>query len=36
MTTGAWITMIGTMTLVWGGFGLVLLAAVRKELEKRQ
>ena len=34
MTTATWITMIVVMSLVWGGFSLVLLTAVRKESGK--
>ena len=35
MTTATWITMIATMALVWGGFGIAVLTALRKESRKR-
>lgn len=34
MTTATWITMIGILAFVWGGFALALRTAVRKEGEK--
>jgi hypothetical protein len=34
MTTATWITMIGILSFVWGGFLLALRTAVRKESGK--
>lgn len=34
MTIATWITMILVVGFVWGGFSLVLVAAVRKESRK--
>lgn len=34
MTTATWITMLGILTFIWGGFFLALRTAVRKESEK--
>lgn len=34
MTTATWITMLGILTFIWGGFLLALRTAVRKESEK--
>lgn len=36
MTTATWITMIGILLFVWGGFMLALATAVRGEGRKRQ
>jgi hypothetical protein len=36
MSPATWITMIALLTLVWGGFGLAILIAFRKELIKRE
>lgn len=36
MTTATWLTMIGILTFVWGGFSAALVIAVRKEGEKRR
>lgn len=35
MTTATWVTMIAITALVWGGFTLALLTAVRRESRKR-
>jgi hypothetical protein len=34
MTTSTWVTMVGILTFVWGGFFLALRMAVRKESAK--
>ena len=34
MTTGTWITMIGILAFVWGGFVLALRTAVKSEARK--
>ena len=34
MTTPTWITMIGILAFVWGGFTLALRKAVKSESEK--
>jgi hypothetical protein len=34
MTTATWITMLGILTFIWGGFLLALQTAIRKESEK--
>jgi hypothetical protein len=34
MTTSTWITMIGILLFVWGGFTLALRKAVRSESKK--
>jgi hypothetical protein len=34
MTTTTWITMLLIMSFVWGGFGWLLLTALRKESSK--
>ena len=34
MTTATWITMIGILTFIWGGFSLALRKAVKSESEK--
>jgi hypothetical protein len=34
MTIATWITMIGILAFVWGGFTLALRKAVRSEAEK--
>lgn len=31
MTTATWVTMLAILGFVWGGFGLSLVTAVRKE-----
>lgn len=36
MSPVTWITMIALLTLVWGGFGLAILVALRKESKKRE
>lgn len=36
MTTATWITMIGILLFVWGGFCAALAVAVRREGEKRR
>ena len=36
MTTATWITMVGILAFIWGGFVLALLTAVTKESEKSQ
>jgi hypothetical protein len=35
METSTWITMILILGLVWGGFGFLLVKALRKESAKR-
>jgi hypothetical protein len=35
METSTWITMILILGLVWGGFGFLLVKALRKESSKR-
>lgn len=35
MTTATWITMVGILGFVWGGFGVALAIAIRKEGAKR-
>jgi hypothetical protein len=34
MTTATWVTMLGVLAFVWGGFALAVSIAVRKESEK--
>ena len=34
MTTATWITMIGILAFIWGGFAVALRIAVRSESEK--
>jgi hypothetical protein len=34
MTTATWITMVGILAFVWGGFFLALRKAVKMESEK--
>lgn len=34
MTTATWVTMIVILTIVWGGFGLAVRTALRKESGK--
>jgi hypothetical protein len=34
MTIATWITMVGILAFVWGGFILSLRTAIRKETEK--
>ena len=36
MTPSTWVTMILTLTLVWGGFAFAILIALRKESRKRK
>jgi hypothetical protein len=36
MTTSTWITMVGILAFIWGGFLLALRTAVRKESDKRE
>lgn len=35
MTVATWVTMIGILLFVWGGFAVALSIAVRKEAGKR-
>ena len=34
METSSWITMVVIMGIVWGGFGFLLVKALRKEAKK--
>lgn len=34
MTTATWVTMLGILAFIWGGFFLALRTAVRKESDK--
>ena len=34
MTTATWVTMIGILAFIWGGFSLALRKAVRSEAKK--
>jgi len=34
MTTATWITMVGILAFVWGGFVIAVRTAVKKESEK--
>jgi hypothetical protein len=34
MTAATWITMVGILTFVWGGFALAVTTALRKESDK--
>jgi hypothetical protein len=34
MTTATWITMIGILAFIWGGFSVALRKAVKSESEK--
>ncbi len=34
MTTATWITMIGMLAFVWGGFAIALRTAIRAESKK--
>lgn len=34
MSLSTWITMIVILTIVWGGFALAVITALRKESEK--
>lgn len=34
MTVATWVTMIGILLFVWGGFALALTVAIRKEAGK--
>jgi hypothetical protein len=34
MTTATWVTMIGILAFVWGGFSIALRKAIRSEGEK--
>jgi len=36
MTTSTWITMLGILTFVWGGFFIALSIAIRKESAKNE
>jgi len=36
MTTATWITMIGILAFIWGGFSLALRKAVKSEAEKSE
>jgi len=36
MTTATWVTMLGILTFVWGGFSLALRTAIRKESGKAE
>ncbi len=36
MSSATWITMIGIMAFVWGGFALALSTAIRKETGKSE
>jgi hypothetical protein len=36
MTTATWITMIGILAFVWGGFSIALRKAVKSESEKEE
>jgi hypothetical protein len=36
MTTSTWITMVGILAFIWGGFLLALRTAVRKESDKSE
>ncbi len=36
MTTATWITMIGILAFVWGGFSIALRKAIKSEGEKGQ
>jgi hypothetical protein len=36
MMTSTWITMVGILAFIWGGFLLALRTAVRKESDKRE
>jgi hypothetical protein len=36
MTTATWITMIGILAFVWGGFAIALRTAIRAEAKKAQ
>lgn len=35
METSGWVTMVVVLTIVWGGFGLLLATAFGKESRKR-
>jgi hypothetical protein len=34
MTTATWITMIGILGFIWGGFSIALRKAIKSEAEK--
>lgn len=34
MTPATWITMLGVLSFVWGGFALAVVTAIRKESDK--
>jgi hypothetical protein len=34
VTTATWVTMLGVLTFVWGGFAVAVTTAVRKESDK--
>ena len=36
MTTSTWITMLGILTFIWGGFIVALSMAIRKESAKSE
>ena len=36
MTTGTWVTMIGILAFIWGGFALALRTAIRSEAKKQE
>lgn len=36
MTTSTWLTMVGIMAYVWGGFSLALRKAIRSESQKTE
>jgi hypothetical protein len=36
MMTSTWITMVGILAFIWGGFLLALRTAVRKESDKKE
>lgn len=36
MSATGWITLAVIVTFVWGGFGLVLATALRREADKRE
>ena len=36
MTTATWITMIGVLAFIWGGFALAVGTAFRKEADKTE
>jgi len=36
MTTATWITMVGVLAFIWGGFALSVRTAFRKEADKTE